>query len=48
MDPERLVANIHRAYAELDGAGRGADIDLVATRHDMIAFNGGGPLRCFA
>ena len=47
LDAERLVANLHRAYAEIDGAPRGADIDLVATRHDMIALHG-GPLRCFA
>ncbi|WP_308168142.1 MBL fold metallo-hydrolase [Nonomuraea sp. NEAU-A123] len=48
LDGERLVANLHRAYAEIDGAPRGAEIDLVATRRDMIALNGGRPLRCHA
>jgi len=48
LDPERLVANLHRAYAEIEGAPPGADIDLTATRRDMIALNGGQPLRCHA
>ncbi len=47
-DGERLVANLHRAYAEIDGAPAGAPIDLDATRHDMLAMNGGEPLRCNA
>ncbi len=47
-DSERLVGNLHRAYAELDGAARGAPIDLVAAIGDMIAYNGGRPLRCVA
>lgn len=48
LDGERLVANLHRAYAEIDGAAPGAPIDLIATRVDMIAYNGGRPLRCHA
>jgi cyclase len=48
LDRERLVANLHRAYAEIEGAPPGADIDLTATRRDMIALNGGQPLRCHA
>jgi cyclase len=47
-DPERLVGNLHRAYAELDGAPPGAEIDTAAALRDMIAFNGGQPLRCLA
>jgi cyclase len=47
-DPERLVGNLHRAYAELDGAPPGAPIDLAAALADMIAFNGGRPLTCRA
>jgi cyclase len=47
-DPERLVGNLHRAYAELDGAAAGAPIDLAAALRDMVAFNGGEPLRCLA
>ncbi|HVW35051.1 MAG TPA: MBL fold metallo-hydrolase, partial [Acidimicrobiia bacterium] len=46
-DAERLVGNLHRAYAELDGAAPGADIDLRAAITDMLTFNG-GPLRCLA
>jgi cyclase len=47
-DAERLVGNLHRAYAELDGAAPGAPIDVVSALIDMVAFNGGAPLRCFA
>ncbi|GHF35153.1 MBL fold metallo-hydrolase [Amycolatopsis bartoniae] len=47
LDSERLVANLHRAYAELDGAAPGEPIDLTATRRDMVALHG-GPLRCLA
>lgn len=48
LDGERLAANLHRAYAEIDGAQPGDPIDLAATRHDMLAYNGGVPLRCNA
>lgn len=47
-DPERIVGNLHRAYAELDGAERGAPIDVLAALQDMVAFNGGRPLTCLA
>jgi cyclase len=47
-DAERLVGNLHRAMAELSGTPRGAPIDVVAAFMDMIAFNGGGTLRCLA
>jgi cyclase len=47
-DRERIVGNLYRAYAELDGAPPGAPIDLAAPFMDMIAFNGGRPLRCLA
>jgi cyclase len=47
-DPERLVGNLHRAYAELDGAAPGAPIDLVVALGDMLTYNGGRPLRCVA
>ncbi len=47
-DAERLVGNLHRAYAERDGAAPGAAIDLVAALTDMVAYNGGAPLRCLA
>jgi len=47
-DAERLVGNLHRAYAELNGAERGAPIDLPAALVDMVAYNGGQRLRCLA
>ncbi|QXJ20339.1 MBL fold metallo-hydrolase [Actinomadura graeca] len=47
-DPERIVGNLHRAYAELDGLEPGAPIDLVTALDDMIAYNGGRPLTCRA
>ena len=48
LDPERIVGNLHRAYAELDGRELGAPIDIVAAITDMVAFNGGRPLSCYA
>ena len=47
-DPERLVGNLHRAYAELSGTPRGGPINLGAAIHDMITYNGGRPLTCRA
>ncbi len=46
--PERLVGNLHRAFAECDGARPGDDIDLLSAFADMLTFNGGEPLRCLA
>jgi cyclase len=48
LDAERIVGNLHRAYAELDGAERGAPIDLARALGDMVAYNGGQPLTCHA
>jgi cyclase len=48
LDSERIVGNLHRAYAELAGAARGAEIDLIAALTDMISYNGGRPLTCHA
>jgi cyclase len=47
-DAERIVGNLHRAYADLGGAEPGDPIDLAAAFADMIAYNGGEPLRCYA
>jgi cyclase len=47
-DKERIVGNLHRAMFELAGAPRGAPIDILTAFGDMIAYNGGGPLRCLA
>jgi cyclase len=46
-DRERLVGNLHRAYAEHDGAPRGAPLNVPAALADMVAYNG-GPLTCLA
>lgn len=46
-DPERLAANLHRAYAELDGAAPGAPLDLGAAIADLANYGGGMP-ECFA
>ncbi|HEX2704463.1 MAG TPA: MBL fold metallo-hydrolase [Candidatus Lustribacter sp.] len=48
LDPERIVGNLHRAYAEDAGAAPGAVIDALAALTDMITFNGGQPLTCHA
>jgi cyclase len=48
LDAERIVGNLHRAYAELDGAPPGAPIDILAALTDMVTYNGGRPLTCYA
>jgi len=47
-DAERIVGNLHRAYADLDGAQCGAPIDVMGALADMVDYNGGGPLTCLA
>ncbi|GHF40594.1 MBL fold metallo-hydrolase [Streptomyces mashuensis] len=48
QESERLVANLHRAYAELEGLPPGAPLDVVAVSADMMEMNGGRPLLCHA
>lgn len=48
LDRERIVGNLHRAYAEATGAPRGAKIDVAGALGDMISYNGGRPLSCYA
>ena len=48
LDPERIVGNLHRAYAELDGLPPGEPIDVITAVVDMITFNDGKPLSCIA
>ncbi|WP_328324812.1 MBL fold metallo-hydrolase [Kribbella sp. NBC_00382] len=43
LDPERLVGNLHRAYAELDDS----TLDLIGAFTDMVTYNG-GPLTSHA
>jgi cyclase len=47
QESERLVANLHRAYAELDGHPRTTRLDLTAIWPEMVAFHG-GPIPCHA
>ncbi len=47
-DSERIVGNLHRCYAELGGAERGALIDMRGALGDMVTYNGGAPLSCHA
>ncbi|MER5632054.1 MBL fold metallo-hydrolase [Streptomyces nitrosporeus] len=42
-DAERLVGNLHRAYAELEGLAPGARIDVAASFQEMVAYHGGLP-----
>ena len=42
------MGNLHRACAELDGAPPGTRIDIVAALADMVTYNGGQPLTCYA
>jgi cyclase len=48
LDPERIVGNLHRAYAEAAGAARGAAIDTEQAYTEMVAYNGGRPLMSHA
>ncbi|WP_369389950.1 MBL fold metallo-hydrolase [Streptomyces sp. CG1] len=43
IDAERLVGNLHRAYAEQQGLPPGARLDVVASFKEMVAFHGGLP-----
>jgi cyclase len=47
-DPERLVGNLHRAYAEVDGGPLAAPLDVAAVFTEMVAFNGGRRPTCLA
>jgi cyclase len=48
LDRERIVGNLHRAYAELEPGPLGARIDVAAALSDMVTYNGGRPLTCLA
>ena len=49
-DPERLVGNLHRAYADLSGTAvqRGRPVNVPGALADMVVYNGGRPLTCRA
>ncbi|WP_069743872.1 MBL fold metallo-hydrolase [Streptomyces sp. EN23] len=41
LDPERLVANLHRAYSELAGEPLGRELDVIGIFGEMVTYNGG-------
>ncbi|WP_106396540.1 MBL fold metallo-hydrolase [Actinocorallia populi] len=43
LDSERIVGNLHRAYAELDGMPQGAQIDVGIAFAEMVEFHGSLP-----
>ena len=47
-DTERLAGNLHRAYSEIRGEPLGIKLDLGPIATDMVAYNGGQPVRCLA
>ena len=51
-DPERIVGNLHRAYADLAAQAAGADVGAPLSYPtilaEMVAYNGGKPLTCLA
>jgi cyclase len=48
LDSERIVGNLYRAYAELEGGEPGVLIDQAGALTDMVTYNGGKPLSCYA
>jgi len=48
LDPERIVGNLHRAYAELDSGELGRPLDVVAIFCEMVAYNDGRLPTCLA
>ena len=47
-DAERLVPNLHRIYSELKGEPSGTPLNANQMFTEMLTYNGGQPLRCFA
>jgi cyclase len=47
-DRERIVGNLQRAFAELDGAPRGVPLEVGPAFAGMVAYNGGHALHCCA
>jgi cyclase len=48
IDRERIVGNLHRAYAELEGGDLGRPLDVVKIFGEMIEYNGGALPECLA
>lgn len=48
LDPERIVGNLHRAYAELDSGELGVPLDVLAVFREMVEYNDGKVPTCLA
>jgi cyclase len=48
LDAERIVGNLHRAYAEEHGLPLGAPLDVVGIFGEMVEYNGGKLPTCLA
>jgi cyclase len=48
LDPERIVGNLYRAYAELDGGPAGRPLDVAGVFGEMVELNGGRLPTCHA
>jgi len=48
LDPERIVGNLHRAYAEIEGGPAGRPLDVAGVFGEMVEFNGGRLPACLA
>ncbi len=48
LDPERIVGNLHRAYADLEGGPAARPLDVVGVFGEMVEFNGGRLPTCLA
>jgi cyclase len=46
LDRERIVGNLHRAYADLNPTSH--DVNVTAALTDMVTYNGGRQLSCYA
>jgi cyclase len=46
LDSERIVGNLHRAYRDLEPSDD--ELDVIAALSDMVTYNGGKPLTCYA
>jgi cyclase len=48
IDSERIVGNLHRAYAEIEGGKPGRPLDVATIFGEMIEYNGGARPQCLA
>jgi cyclase len=48
LDPERIVGNLHRAYAELGGGPLGTPLDVVGIFGELVEYNDGQLPACYA